>query len=261
MGLDAVAGHEMYSFFDGFSGYNQVLMAPKDRMKMAFVTEWGAYASNVMTFGLKNALATFQRMVQEIFWEYLTAFMRVFLDDFSVFGKKKEHLQHLRLCLQRCKETRLSLNRMKCVFGVRSGVMLGHVVSKEGIAVYVKKVEDINNLEAPTNEKELGRFIGKNKWHGRFMQFMADLATPLYTLMHKDVPYLWTEEHQANFTYLRLMLIKTPVLRPLDWSFEVVCHTCRFFGGGNQLYTYTMYRRGISSPCLLRFKKVVYGGA
>lgn len=61
--LDAVAGHEMYSFLDGFSGYNQVLMAPEDRVKTDFVTEWGAYASNVMTFGQKNAPATFQRMV------------------------------------------------------------------------------------------------------------------------------------------------------------------------------------------------------
>ena len=87
--LDAVAGHEMYSFLDGFSGYNQVLMHPDDQAKTTFVTEWGAYASKVMTFGLKNAPATFQRMVQEIFNEYLTTFMRVFLDDFSVLEKVK----------------------------------------------------------------------------------------------------------------------------------------------------------------------------
>jgi hypothetical protein len=90
--LDVVAGHEMYSFLDGFSGYNQVAVAPEDQVKTTFVTEWGAYASNVMTFGLKNALATFQRMVQEIFKDYLTSFMRDFLDDFSVFGDKADHL-------------------------------------------------------------------------------------------------------------------------------------------------------------------------
>ena len=163
-------------------------------------------------------------MVQEIFRDYLTSFMRVFLDDFSVFGQKAKHLEHLRQCLQRCKETRLSLNPMKCVFGVSSGVLLGHVVSKEGIAVDVKKIEAINNLEAPRNEKELGRFLGKIKWHGRFIRFMADLATPLYTLMHKDVPYNWTTDHQANFETLRLLLTKAPVLRPPDWTKEFAVH-------------------------------------
>ena len=76
--LDAVAGHEIYSFLDGFSGYNQVLMAPEDRDKTAFVTEWGVFASNVMTFGLKNAPPTFQKWVQEVFEPFLTTFMRVF---------------------------------------------------------------------------------------------------------------------------------------------------------------------------------------
>ena len=85
------------------------------------------------------------------------------------------------------------------MFGVNSGVMLGHVISREGIAVDEKKIQAINGLEAPNNEKELGRFLGKIKWHGRFIRFMADMATPLYTLLHKDVSYKWTTEHQANF--------------------------------------------------------------
>ena len=120
--------------------------------------EWGAFASKVMTFGLKNASTTFQRMVQGIFHDYLTSFMRVFLDDFNVFGEKAKHLAQLRLCLQRCRETRLSLNPTKCVFGVNSGVLLGHVISKEGISMDEKKVQAINDLEAPKNEKELERF-------------------------------------------------------------------------------------------------------
>lgn len=78
----------MYSFLDGFNGYNQVLMHPNNQTKMAFIIEWGAYLSKVMTFGLKNALTTFQKMVQGIFSEYLTKFMRIFLDNFNVFGKK-----------------------------------------------------------------------------------------------------------------------------------------------------------------------------
>ena len=94
--LDAVAGHEIYSFLDGFSGYNQVRMHPDDQEKTAFVTEWGVFVAVVMMFGLKTAPTTFQRVIQEIFGDYIPAFMQVFLDDFSVYSRKSEHFEHLR---------------------------------------------------------------------------------------------------------------------------------------------------------------------
>ena len=78
-------------------------MAPEDRDKAAFITKWGVYASNVMTFGLKNVPPTFQKWVQEVFEPFLTSFMRVFLDDFSVFGKIVDHINHLRMYFERCK--------------------------------------------------------------------------------------------------------------------------------------------------------------
>ena len=74
-------------------------MAPEDQQKTAFIIEWGVFVATMMRFGLKNAPATFQRMVQEIFYDYLTNFMKVFVDDFSVAGEKAKHLFHLKLCL------------------------------------------------------------------------------------------------------------------------------------------------------------------
>ena len=138
--LDVVAGHEMYSFLDGFSGYNQVLMALEDKEKTTFITEWGAFASNVMNFGLKNAFATSQRMVTKIFANFLQIFMCIFIDNFSVFGTKLMHLEHLTLCLEKCQSSRLSLNPMKCAFCVKSGMLLGHIVSANGIAMDPTKV-------------------------------------------------------------------------------------------------------------------------
>ena len=79
--LDVVASHKMYSFLDGFSGYNQVRMHPDDQEKTAFVTEWGVFVAVVMMFGLKTTPTTFQRVIQGIFVEYIPAFMQVFLDD------------------------------------------------------------------------------------------------------------------------------------------------------------------------------------
>ena len=97
--LDAVAGHEMYCFLDGFSGYNQVCMHPDDQEK-AFVTKWGVFVAVVMMFGLKTAPTTFQRIISEVFGEYIPTFMQAFLDDFAVYGRCKDHLHHPQLCLE-----------------------------------------------------------------------------------------------------------------------------------------------------------------
>ena len=149
--LDAVASHEMYSFLDGFSGYNQVRMHSGDQGKTTFVTECGVFVVVVMMFGLKTGPATFQRVIQEIFSEYIPAFMQVFLDDFAVYSWKSEHVQHLRLCLEQCQKGRLSFNPAKCAFGVTSGTLLGHIVSQEGIAVDPNKVRAILQAPTPTN--------------------------------------------------------------------------------------------------------------
>ena len=85
--LDTVAGHEVYCFLDGFSGYNQIRMHPADQEKTTFVIEWGVFVAVVMMFGLKTAPSTFQRIIMEIFGEYIPTFMHVFLDDFAVYSR------------------------------------------------------------------------------------------------------------------------------------------------------------------------------
>ena len=93
--LDTMAGHECYSFFDGFSGYNQIRMHLDDQEKMAFVTEWGVFVAEVTLFGLKTTPTTFQRIITKIFDKYIPTFMQVFLDDFAVYGQQLEHLTQL----------------------------------------------------------------------------------------------------------------------------------------------------------------------
>ena len=141
--LNTVARHDCYSFLDGFRGYNQIRVHPNDQGKTAFFTEWGVFVAVVMMFGLKMAPTTFQRIISRIFDEFILAFMQVFLDDFAVYGHQTEHLQHLRLCLDRCRYARLRLNSAKCVFQVTSGALLGHIVSKVGIGMDRAKVQDI----------------------------------------------------------------------------------------------------------------------
>ena len=149
--LDAVARYEMYNFLDGFSRYNQVRVHLDDQENTTFITEWCVLVVVVMMFGLKTTPATFND-----FGEYIPAFMQVFLNDFAVYGTRKDHLHHLRLCLERCRTTQLSLNLAKCVVGVTSGTLLGHIVSKEGIAVKPGKIDAIIKSPTPKNGKALG---------------------------------------------------------------------------------------------------------
>ena len=97
--LDEVAGHELYTFMDGYSGYNQILIAPEDHHKIAFITPWGMFIYIVMPFGLCNAPFAFQRAMSFIFLDLLHKSMTVFIDDFSTHSLGIEHLHWVRVCL------------------------------------------------------------------------------------------------------------------------------------------------------------------
>ena len=101
-----------------------MLMPPDDQEKTAFVTEWGMFLTFVMMFGLKTAPTTFQRIIAEIFEDYIPTFILVFHDDFAIYGQQIEHLKHLRHCLTRCRQVRLNLNPAKCAFYIISGTFL-----------------------------------------------------------------------------------------------------------------------------------------
>ena len=162
--LDAVVGHDTYSFLDGFNRYDQVCMHPDDQEKTTFVMDLGVYVAVVMKFGLKTVPAMIQRTTTKSLWEYIPTFMQVFLDDFSVYGTRAEHLCHLGLCLERCCTSCLSLNPAKCAFDVTSGALLGHIISKEGIAVDPKKITAIIEAKTPTTAKLLNHFLGQVRY-------------------------------------------------------------------------------------------------
>ena len=139
-----------------------ILQTPtlNDQGKTTFVTEWRVFVVIVMMFGLKTAPATFQRIIMEIFGEHIMASMQVFLDDFVIYAREENYLDHLQMYLKKCSGSRLSLNMAKCVFGVMSGALLRHIVSKEGILVVLDKVKAILQALALTNAKALSRFLG-----------------------------------------------------------------------------------------------------
>ena len=139
--VDSITGHKLLTFMDAFSGYNQIKMAEEDQEKTAFITSQGLYCYKVMPFKLKNAGATYQRLVNKMFNRQIGRNMEVYVDDILV--KSKEELTHLddfRETFTTLKQYQMKLNPSKCVFGVVSGKFLGFMISQRGIEANPEKV-------------------------------------------------------------------------------------------------------------------------
>ena len=153
--LDECAGSEVFSFMDGFSGYNQIQIKPEDQHNTACICPWGTFAYRKMPFGLKNSRATFQWAMTLIFHD-LKSIIEVFLDDLTTHSRMRmRHSYHLRLVFERCRHYSVQLNPHKCIFCVKSGRLLGFIISKEGIRVDPLKVEAILQLSPPKNIRHL----------------------------------------------------------------------------------------------------------
>ncbi|GJV56202.1 reverse transcriptase domain-containing protein [Tanacetum coccineum] len=159
--LERLAGNQFYCFLDGFSGYFQIPIDPKDQEKTTFTCPYGTFAYRRMPFGLCNAPGTFQRCMMAIFHDMIEKTMEVFMDDFSVFGDSfSTCLSHLDKMLKRCEDTNLVLNWEKSHFMVKEGIVLGHKISKSGIEVDRAKVDVIAKLPHPTTMKGVRSFLG-----------------------------------------------------------------------------------------------------
>jgi hypothetical protein len=158
--LENVGGQEPYSFTDGFSRYYQIKIAPKDRYKTNFSMKWGSYQYTVMLFGLKNAPTIFSRVVIDVFKEFIYQFLEVYLDNWKVYSPLKYHVEVLRLMLEICMQCQISLNIKKCIFKTPFGILLGHIVCKQGLLVDPAKIEVIVNLPPPKTVCQLRVTLG-----------------------------------------------------------------------------------------------------
>nr|GEV41065.1 reverse transcriptase [Tanacetum cinerariifolium] len=152
--LERLTGNQYYYFLDGFLGYFQIPIDPKDQEKTTFTYPYGTFAYRRMPFRLCNAPGTFQRCMMAIFHDMIEKTMEVFMDDFSVFGDSfSTCLSHLEKMLKWCEDTNFALNWEKSHFMVKEGIVLGHKISKSGIEVDRAKVEVIAKLPHPTKRK------------------------------------------------------------------------------------------------------------
>src|SRR5450759_702690 len=216
--LDHVARHVVYTFLDGMAGYYQTNIRFCDQIYTTFITDWGTYAFRRMPFGLCNAPGTFQRIIRDIFHDFMRHFLEVFIDDFVVFSKSWEgHLEHLRLTFQWCREANLKLHPGKCFIRMDSGILLGHRVFEQGIAVDLEKVTAILALIRPSNVKEVRGFLGMVGYYRRFVEGYAKLALPLTKLL-KETPFQWTKRQEEAFKELKMRMVKAPMMVAPDFD-------------------------------------------
>nr|GEX12036.1 reverse transcriptase domain-containing protein [Tanacetum cinerariifolium] len=188
--LERFVGNEYYCFLDGFSGYFQIPIDPKDQGKTTFTCPYGTFAYRRMPFGLLNAPGTFQRCIMAIFHDMIEKTMEDFMDDFLVFRNSFEtHLSHLEKMLKRCEDTNLCLNWDKSHFMVKEGIVLGHKISKNGIKVDKAKVDVIDKLPHPTTV--MGMVLGqRQEKHFRPIHYASKIMTKAesnYTTKDKEM--------------------------------------------------------------------------
>ena len=182
--VKATAGHELLSFMDAFSGYNQILMRPDDQEKTAFITDRGTYCYKVMPFGLKNFGATYQRLVNRMFADQLGKTMEVYIDDMLVkSAREKDHVPQLRECFKILNKFEMKLNPEKCSFGVPSGEFLGYLVTERGIEANPKQIAAFIDIPSPKMAREVQRMTGRIAALNRFISKFTDKCVPIYQLL------------------------------------------------------------------------------
>ena len=212
--VDNTARFSLFSFMDGFSGYNQIKMAPEDMEKTTFITLWGTFCYKVMPFGLKSVGATYQRVMVTLFHDMMHRQIEVYVDDMiAKFESGDDHIVNLRKLFERLRKFKLRLDLAKCTFGVKSGKMLGFIVSEKGIEVDPDKVRAIMEMSTPNTEKEVRGFLGRLNYIARFISQLTSTCEPIFRLLRKNQVVEWNEDCQTAFDRIKQYLQDPPVLR------------------------------------------------
>lgn len=217
--FERLRGARYFSTLDLAKGYHQVLIRPEDVPKTAFKTPLGLFEFKVMPFGLCNAPATFQTMMDHAFRNEIGVFISVYLDDVLVYSKCwKAHLDHLAKAFDRLEEHKLFCREDKCSFAKTTTQYVGHVLSENSIACQQTKIQAIQAWPNLKDARGVRRFLGLAGYYRKFVKDFAVLARPLTDMLRQGRKFAWGPEQRKSFTLLKQALSHAPVLQLPDLS-------------------------------------------
>ncbi|GBN95947.1 Retrovirus-related Pol polyprotein from transposon 297 [Araneus ventricosus] len=211
--LDALNGSQWFSTLDLKSGYWQVEIQPEDKEKTAFTTGQGLWQFMVMPFGLCNAPATFERLMETVLRGLTSEACLVYLDDIIIVGRTlQEHLNNIRKVFQRLQKANLKLSPEKCRFFRKEVSYLGHIISADGVKTDPEKTKAVVDWPRPETVHDVRSFLGLCTYYRRFVRNFSAIARPLHKLTEARSNFNWTEECEKSFNSLKQALITSPVL-------------------------------------------------
>jgi hypothetical protein len=211
--FNRLAGCSIFSVLDLKSGFWQVPMDPLSIPKTAFLTPFGRFEWLVMPFGLKNAPATFQALMDVVLRPVAGTFADCFIDDILVYSSDAaSHLKHLSEVVDLLAHAGLTINNKKCIIGVDSVKYLGYIISSKGITADPAKVASIQDFPIPVDQTSLRRFLGLTNFYRSLVPNFSSLASPLNSLLTHSNSCVWSTIHDEAFRHLKSALCSASVL-------------------------------------------------
>ena len=224
--LDQLSGAQWFSCIDLNSGYWQVEVEERDRQKTAFASRRGLFEFKVMPFGLCNATATFERLIETVLAGLNWKICLIYLEDIIIIGRTfEEMIKNLDMVLGKLQEAGLKLKPRKCQLFCEEVEFLGHIISQDGVRTDPKKTKVVQDWPQPENLHTLRSFLGFCSYYRRFIPRFSELAKPHHRLCEKGQKFIWSDECENAFKILKQKIVASPVLAHPDFSKEFIIDT------------------------------------
>ncbi|GKD32873.1 reverse transcriptase domain-containing protein [Tanacetum coccineum] len=226
--VESLCGFPFKCFLDAYKGYHQIQMAEEDEEKTAFITNQGIYCYIKMPFGLRNAGATYQRLVDKIFHGQIGRNLKVYVDDLVIKSRTEDEVvRDIEETFKTLRKINMKLIPKKCTFGVEEGMFLGYQVNTNGIKICSDKVDAVLSLQSPKYLKDVQKLNGKLASLNRFLAKSAKKSLPFLKTLKKCTKksdFLWTEEVEAAFRQMKEHIAKLPMLTVLEEQEELIVY-------------------------------------